>query len=336
MILKKLSKIMLFLYLLVTCSLFYSCSEDQSVNSGVLEGNNWAEKLGYPAGKKVLIMHADDIGMCDEANKSVYPYLEKHEIQSAAIMVPCPFAEDAIKWAAENPGYDVGLHLTLTSEWKTYRWGTVSESSTVPGLLDDEGKMYRSVKEVVINATPEEVEKEIRAQIEKAISLGMKPDHIDTHMGTLYGSSEFVHVFFKVAEEYNIPANAIDLSNEIVADHFRDAGYPIDDRVIALADNYKLPKLDFFSSVPKGKTYEEKRDNFLNHVKELPAGLIEIIFHPSVETENLKTITNSWQQRVWEAQLFSDPVVKQFFVDEDIVFTNWKEIMNKFNSITKK
>ncbi|MCB9206343.1 MAG: polysaccharide deacetylase family protein [Ignavibacteriales bacterium] len=314
-----------------------NCSEEQSVNeNNLLEGKNWAEKLGYPAGKKILIMHADDIGMCDEANISVYPYLEKQEIQSAAIMVPCQYAEDAIKWAVENPDYDLGLHLTLTSEWKTYRWGTIADPNTVPGLLDDESRMYRSVREVVENAKPDEVDKEIRAQIEKAISLGMKPYHIDTHMGTLYGSSEFVKVFFKVAEEYNIPANAIDLSNPVVAEHFKKAGYPIDDKVIETVNNYKLPKLDFFSSVPKGNTYEEKREYFLNHIKELPAGLIEIIFHPSIETENLKTITNSWQQRVWEAEIFSDPIVKQFFIDEGIVFTNWKEIMSKFNSLTKK
>jgi predicted glycoside hydrolase/deacetylase ChbG (UPF0249 family) len=263
------------------------------------------------------------------------PYLTNKEIQSAAIMVPCPYAKDAIKWAAENPKFDVGLHLTLTSEWKTYRWGTVADPSKVPGLLDNEGKMFRSVEEVVQHASSDEVEIEIRAQIEKAISLGMKPDHIDTHMGTLYGSSEFVKVFFKVAEEYNIPANAIDLSNPVVAEHFKKAGYPIDDNVIETVNNYKLPKLDFFSSVPNGKTYEEKRQNFFNHIKELPNGLTELIFHPSVETENLKTITNSWQQRVWEAQLFSDPVVKKFFVDENIIFTNWQEIMSKYNEINK-
>lgn len=330
---KILSKLLL---LFISVIFISACSEEQNISENkILEGNNWAEKLGFPVGKKVLIMHADDIGMCDEANVSVYPYLEKQEIQSAAIMVPCPFAEDAIKWAAENSKYDVGLHLTLTSEWKTYRWGTVADPNIVPGLLDDEGKMYRSVREVVENAKAEEVEKEIRAQIDKAISLGMKPDHIDTHMGTLYGSPEFVKVFFKVAEEYNIPANAIDLSNEIVAEHFRIAGYPIDENVIELVNNYKLPKLDFFSSVPNGNTYEEKRENFINHVKELPPGLIEIIFHPSIETDNLKTITNSWQQRVWEAQLFSDPEIKQFFSDEGIIFTNWPEIMNKFNSSSK-
>ncbi len=296
------------------------------------EAGTWAEKLGFPEGKKIIMIHVDDAGMCDEANIATKNYFNKSEIQSAAIMVPCPSAGAAMQWAAQNPGVDVGLHLTLTSEWKTYRWGTVANKADVPGLLDPDSKMWHSVQQVVEHASAEEVEEEIRAQIDKAISVGMKPSHIDTHMGTLYGSPEYVKVFLKVAEEYGIPANAIDLSNPIVAEHFRKAGYPITDEVIETMANYSLPKLDFFTSVPNGDTYEEKRENFFQLVKSLPNGLTEIIFHPSVETENLKSITNSWQQRVWEAELFSDPVVKKFFEDEGIIFTNYKDIMKRFNS----
>ena len=306
------------------------CAEEPSVDKKVLEGDNWAEKLGFPKGKKVIILHADDAGMCDEANIATIAYLENNQIQGAAIMVPCPFAEDIINWAVKNPDEDMGLHITHTSEWKTYRWGPVTDPEFVPGLIDPDGKLWHEVEDVLKHATAEEVERELRSQIDKAIALGMKPSHIDTHMGTLYGSADYLQVFLKVAEEYNIPANAIDLSVEQVANHFREAGYPIDDRGISLLENYKLPKLDFFASVPNGKNYEEKRDNFFELVKTLPPGLTEIIFHPSVLTDNLKTITNSWQQRVWEAELFSDPVVNEFFEKEGIIFTDWKEIMQRF------
>ena len=291
----------------------------------------WAEKLGFPKGEKVLMLHADDIGMCDEANIAAKNYMDKNEIQGAAIMVPCPSSASAMQWAIEHPDIDVGLHLTLTSEWKTYRWGTVADAAEVPGLLDPDNKMWHEVPQVVEHASAEEVEKEIRAQIEKAISVGMKPSHIDTHMGTLYGSAEYVKAFLKVAEEYGIPANAIELSKPEVVEHFRQAGYPITEEVIKIMADYSLPKLDFFSSVPKGNTYEEKRESFFQLVKSLPNGLTEIIFHPSVGTENLKSITNSWQQRIWEAELFSDPVVKEFFEAEGIIFTDYKDIMNRFN-----
>ena len=98
-----------------------------------------------------------------------------------------------------------------------------------------------------------------------------------------------------------------------------------------MVNEYTLSKLDNFTSVPGGQTYEEKIENFKVLVRSLPPGLTEIIFHPSVETENLKTITNSWQQRVWEAEMFSDPDLIKFFEDEDIIFTNWKEIMKRFS-----
>lgn len=291
-----------------------------------------AEKLGFGKDQKVILFHMDDLGMCDEANQSGEFYMQNGFVNSGAIMMPCPSAKAFVEWAKKNPKKDVGAHLTLTSEWKTYRWGPVTKASKVPGLVDPDGKFWHEVPQVVEHASAKEVETEIRAQIDQMIALGLRPSHMDTHMGTLYGSPEYVKVFLKVAQEYGIPANAIDLSNKKVADLFRSQGYPITDGVVELLNSYSLPKLDFFTSVPNGKTYEEKRNNLFELLKSLPNALTEIIFHPSVETENLKTITGSWQQRVWEARLFSDPVVIQFFKDNNIVITDWKEIMSRFNA----
>jgi predicted glycoside hydrolase/deacetylase ChbG (UPF0249 family) len=290
-----------------------------------------AEKLGFPAGSKVILLHCDDAGMCDEANIAIRNYFEKGDLLSTAVMVPCPFAIELIEWAKTQKSPDVGIHLTLTSEWKNYRWGPVSEASTVPGLTDPERKMWHVVPEVVTHATAGEVETEVRAQIDKVIAAGFNPSHIDTHMGTMYASYEYLKVFLKIAEEYKIPANAIDLSDPVIAENFRKAGYPITKDVVELLNNYSLPKLDNFSSVPDGNTYEEKKANFFKLLVSLGPGLTEIIFHPSVETENLKTITGSWQQRVWEAQLFSDPSVKKFFSDNGIIITNYREVMSRFN-----
>jgi hypothetical protein len=289
-----------------------------------------AEKLGFPAGKKVILLHCDDAGMCDEANIAVRNYFEKGDLFSSAVMIPCPYAMELIEWAKKQKSPDMGIHLTLTSEWKSYRWGTVSDPAKVPGLIDPEGKMWHDVPDVVTHASPEEVETEVRAQIDKVLAAGYTPTHIDTHMGTLYASLEYLKVFLKIAEEYKIPANAIDLSDPAIAENFRKEGYPITGDVVELLNTYSLPKLDNFSSVPDGDSYENKRANFFELIKSLNPGLTEIIFHPSVETENLKTITGSWQQRVWEAQLFSDPVVKKFFEDNGIIITTWREIMKRY------
>ncbi len=290
----------------------------------------WADKLGFPEGKKVLLLHMDDAGMCPEANTAVENYIEKGHLSSAAVMMPCLNAKSMIEWANSHPSADIGVHLTLTSEWKNYRWGPVSDPNKVPGLVDTDGKFYHEVPEVVMHASAKEVETEIRAQIDKAIALGHRPTHIDTHMGTLYGSAEYVKIFLKVAEEYHIPANVIDLSVPEVAGKFKQQGYPINVDVIRNVGEYRLPKLDNFTSVPEGSTYEIKRANFFKIVKALNSGLTEIIFHPATLTENLKTITGTWQQRVWESELFADPMVHQFFKDEGIVITNWKEIMKRF------
>ncbi len=121
-------------------------------------------------------------------------------------------------------------------------------------------------------------------------------------------------------------------SNPAIVAGFRAEGYPIDDEMIRVVNAYKLPKLDFFSSAPKAKTYKEKISKFKELILSISPGLTEIIFHPSELTDNLKTITGSWQQRSWEAQMFADPNLIQFFKDEGLIFTNWKEIMKRFEA----
>lgn len=293
---------------------------------------SWAEKLGWPAGKRILILHADDIGMCYEANQAAKAYLTNQQIQSAALMVPCPWYNEMAHWYGEHPEYDLGLHLALTSEWKWYRWGTVAAPSTVPGLIDKDGYMHDDVPAVATSATAAEVERELRAQIDKALRVGPKPGHIDTHMGTLFATPEYAAVYVKLAEEYRIPAMVVEPTPDVV-NKFRQQGYPVGERMLKVMVEYKLPKLDDFYSIQKADTYEEKKQKFFRLVQGMKPGLNEVIFHPSVESETLRKITGSWQQRIWEAQIFADPAVRRFFEIEGVEFTNWKEIMARFEKL---
>ena len=318
------------LFLLASCD-----NKNISVNVPQLDGKNWAEKLGYPVDSKVVMLHADDIGMCSEANEAVIPYLLNDQIQSASAMVPCPWFNDIADWYKKHPEMDIGLHLTLTSEWKNYRWGPVSNPSSVPELIDPEGYLWRRVIDVASRTPVAIIEKEVRAQIERAYKRGIKPGHIDTHMGTLYSMVEYAEAFFNIAMEYGIPANVIEFTPDRVQ-KFRKQGYPITARLIDSGRKYTLPKLDDFSSVPDGKTYQNKKENFFDLIQNMEPGITEIIFHPSINSEGLKKITNSWQQRVWESKMFSDPEVIQFLKNEGIIFTNWKEMMVRFKErITK-
>ena len=165
------NQLRLLLLFLPTMLLLTSC-ENAPRNADVAPAN-WAEKLGFPPGKKVVILHADDIGMCPEANVSARKYLENDHIQSCAVMMPCPAAREFIDWASAHPEKDVGLHLTLTSEWKTYRWPGLTAPEDAPGLLDSAGMLWHEVIQVVQNASAEEVEKEVRAQVEQAHRLGL-------------------------------------------------------------------------------------------------------------------------------------------------------------------
>lgn len=320
-------------FMFVACEQKKTSGKDKDqATEAKTEPANWAERLGYPAGKKVIMLHADDAGMCEEANIAVKEMLSNKHIQSTAVMMPCPNAQDMIAWAIANPTIDVGLHLTHTSEWKIYRWPSVSPVEEVPSLIDEEGKLWHEVPDVVQHATVEDVAKEVRAQIDKSIAMGYRPDHIDTHMGTLYGHAEYAKAYMEIAMEYNIPAMVIDMKDPEVVARYKEAGYPITDEMIDYMEGYTLPKLDNFTSAPNAKTYVEKKEAFKGLIKSLRPGLTEIIFHPSVGTENLKSITGSWQQRIWEYEMFADDDLIQFFEDEGIIFTNWKEIMKRFEA----
>jgi chitin disaccharide deacetylase len=292
----------------------------------------WGERLGWPAGKRVVIFHADDIGMCYEANQAAQRALSTKAYRSAAAMVPCPWFNEMAAWSVAHPEYDVGLHLALTAEWKYYRWGPVAPRDKVPGLIDPMGYLFRDVRGVATSAKASEIGIEIRAQLARARQLGMQPSHIDTHMGTVYARPDYTAEYIKVAMEEQIPAMVVQMTPRTV-EKFKKQGYPITEQSIKLLDNYTLPKLDDFHSTIEGKTYEDKREKFFEQVRLFQPGLNEIIYHPSVETEGLKKITNSWQQRVWEDRLFADPAVQQFIKDNDIIVTDWKEVMSRFKKM---
>jgi predicted glycoside hydrolase/deacetylase ChbG (UPF0249 family) len=295
----------------------------------------WAERLGWPSGKRVVIFHADDIGMCYEANQAAQRALTQAEYRSASAMVPCPWFNEMAAWCVAHPQYDVGLHLTLTSEWKFYRWGPVAPRDQVKGLLDPLGYFYNNVASVALAAKADEVAAEIRAQLARARKLGMKPSHLDTHMGTLYARPDYTRAYLQLAMDEHLPAMVIEMTPRTI-ERFSKQGYPITDQALKVLAAYTQPKLDDFHSLVEGKTYEEKRQKFFEQLRLFSSGLNEIIYHPSVETEGLKKITNSWQQRVWEDRLFTDPVVQRFIKENDIVVTDWKEVMARFEKMNGK
>ncbi|MFC2087693.1 polysaccharide deacetylase family protein, partial [Bacteroidota bacterium] len=280
----------------------------------------WAERLGFPAGKIVIMFHADDMGMCEETNDATIKLFENNKIQSASAMPPCPGFKDAIEWAKNNPDADVGLHLSFTNAMKFPNWGTVANPKEVPGLLNTAGYMWKTVEQVAENATAEEVEKELRAQIEKSLALGFQPKHIDSHMGTLYSSTEYTEVYIKLSEEYGIPISNLSIR------------YGLTDKQKELIQHYSMPKFDYSLSIPWefGDTYEEMREKLIRMIESLKPGINYIAVHPQVKSNRNEKLTKIWQYRVWQTDLLFDPLVTEVLEKDDIMYTNWKDIMQRY------
>ena len=175
------------------------------LSSPAFAQETYAEKLGYPKGSKVIILHVDDVGMSWDSNEGAFQAMEKGVANSLSVMMPCAWVPGFVHYLKDHPQVDAGLHLTLTSEWKDYRWVPLTGKTTSPGLVDSEGAFWPSVAEVIKNASADEVEAEIRAQLDRAKSMGFTPTHFDSHMGTLFSSGEFMQRYIKVGIENKIP-----------------------------------------------------------------------------------------------------------------------------------
>ena len=187
---------MRFLCLLLACSPLFLCAQSTLV-----------EQLGYPKGSKLLIIHADDLGVTHGENAGSFAGMEHGLVTSGSMMAPCPWLPEVAEWARRHPDHDLGMHLTLTSEWGPLKWGPVAGAARVPSLVDSLGYFHAYCADMAAQAQPEEVKLELRAQIEQAIGMGIRPTHLDTHMGCLvYTRPAYFEAYLSLSREYNIPA----------------------------------------------------------------------------------------------------------------------------------
>jgi chitin disaccharide deacetylase len=284
-----------------------------------------AERLGYGPNDKVLIVHADDVGMSHNVNVATIDALKKGMVTSASIMVPCPWFPEIAAYAKQHPELDFGLHLTLTSEWRTYRWRPVAPVDKVPGLLDAEGFMWRSERMTAQKATPQEVETELRAQIERALAFGLKPTHLDTHMGALYARPDFFDVYAKLGREYGIPIMAMRPTPELEA-MAKLAGIPITSERLRKLDADGFALLDYLSTGVRGKGYEERRRAYHEFLKNLKPGVTMLIVHLGLDVDELKAITNSWADRHADYRVFTEPETQALMGELGIKLTTWRDL----------
>ena len=276
-----------------------------------------AERLGYPCDAKLLIIHADDLAVAHSQDAASFDALDRGAVTSASIMVPCPWLTEVADYAKTHPDADLGLHLTLTSEWKTYRWGPVESKQAVPSLLDPSGYLWPETEPAASHIKPEEAEREIRAQIERAMAMGIHPTHLDSHMGVLFARPELFAIYVKVAHEYKLPFLAVRSSDAPPAmlSQLSDRDVVLDSVVIASPG---IAPADW------SKFYADALTN-------LKPGLTEMIVHLGHDDAEMQAVMvdhpdygSAWRQR--DYNVVTSAEFKKELEDHHVVLVHWRDL----------
>jgi predicted glycoside hydrolase/deacetylase ChbG (UPF0249 family) len=280
------------------------------------------ERLGYSKDTKLLIIHADDLGVSHSENMASIHVLEKGVVTSGSIMVPCPWFPEIADYAKAHPAADLGLHLTLNSEWKFYKWGPVTSRNEVPSLVDAKGYLNETTEAFIKNAKADEVEKELRSQIERAKQFGIDPTHFDAHMAAAISTGDFLRVILKLGREYKVPVHVgrefSTLFGFDVESYLTDKDVVVDKTIMAMGDSYKGGMENFYT----------------DQLKSLKSGLTVLLLHAAYDNDEMKAVTvdhvdfgSAWRQQ--DVNFFTSDKCRKLIADEKIKLITWREIRDK-------
>ena len=310
--------------------------DDESAETEVSAAEQtYAERLGFPKGTRAVILHVDDAGMSHDSNVGTWRAIEEGAANSVSIMMPCPWVPEFAKWVRENPEVDAGLHLTLTSEWDHLRWPPLAGKPVVPGLTDEQGCLWDNVPLVIENATPDEVEIEIRAQIERARNLGFEPTHLDSHMGTLFSHIPFMERYIKVGIEEQIPVMFPAGHNTFVG---RNPSRRTEEFLAFGKQIWAggLPVLDDLHSSSYDWKMEDKVDKYVDVIRNLKPGVTMVIMHCTQTFENFDKISSSGTLRRGDLKAMLDPEIMRVIEEEGVVLTTFRELKQMRDALKPK
>ncbi|MDN5200282.1 polysaccharide deacetylase family protein [Fulvivirgaceae bacterium BMA10] len=278
------------------------------------------KKLGYPENTKLLIIHADDAGLSHAENQATIQALQEGSVNSTSIMVPCPWFGEMADFAAKHEQYDYGIHLTLTCEWKHYKWGPILSKTEVPGLLDENGYLHNNRENFKNNTSSEEIKKELQAQIERALQSGLKPTHLDSHMYTLGLKPEFIKIYKELGAAYKLP---ILLSKQLIEFLGLDPNLYISNDDFCV-DNVFLGNYADFEKGQLEAYYERVLDN-------LPTGLNIVLIHTAFDVPEMQGIAidhpnfgAEWRQIDYD--FFTSQKCQSKIENNGIKLITWREI----------
>lgn len=287
--------------------------------------NPFLARMGFDEADRVLITHIDDIGFCHASNVASFECLELGAASCGSILVPAPWFREAAALCRERPHLDVGVHLTLTCEYDTFRWPALSSRDPATGLLDHEGCLWRTAREAVKNVTLAAAEGEMRGQIETALEAGIDVTHIDTHMGTVV-HPKFLGIYLKLASEYSVPAFLPNMTRERLMEVSDPEFIDAYQELIDMVETSSVPTLD---EIIVDTLHHE--DDKLGYYKSLVAGikpgLTHLLFHTAKLGDELRAITpESCEWRNADYLCFTDPTLKQFIDDTDIALIGYRQL----------
>jgi hypothetical protein len=257
--------------------------------------------------------------------------------------MPCPWVPGFVHFLKQHPGIDAGIHLTLTSEWSEYRWASITGKAVTPGLTDSEGDLWPSVEDVVKHASADEVEKEIRAQLDRARSMGFEPTHLDSHMGTLFATPAFLERYVRVGIENKIPvmlpggndnliqdqmhaSDAVIQQLRIIGKRLWEAGLPVLDDLHNYSYDWLIP--DNIKTDDK-KLQAYRTQKYIGALKILKPGITMMIMHCTAPSEIFSHISASGPLRKGDLLAMLSPDFKKALKDERIILTTWRELKER-------
>lgn len=281
------------------------------------------ERLGYSKDTKLLIIHADDLGVSQSENSASIYAMEKGSVSSGSIMVPCPWMGDIAAYARSHTQVDLGLHLTLTSEWEQYKWPTVTPVNQAASLVNKNGFLFSATDSLYKSADIKQVEQEIRAQIERAKQFGIDPTHFDAHMGCMFGTTAYLELFIKLGREYKVPLllnkDAFKMMYNIdINNYITDKEVLTDKIYMAQPEDYKKGMAKYYTT----------------SIQSMKPGLNCILLHAAFENDEMKAVTinhpdygAAWRQA--DFNFFTSKECSALLKQQKIKVITWKEIRDK-------
>lgn len=283
-----------------------------------MQPNPVLRKLGYADDDRLVIFHIDDVGMSESTLSAYEDLVGFGLISSAAVMVPCPWFPQAARFCRAHPEVDMGVHLTLTSEWDAFRWGPISTRDAASGLMDDEGYFPRRQAPVWASANPAAVRVELEAQIQRALDAGVDATHMDSHMFTL-GHPKFFPIYIELALKFRLPPTIMMRGDEVA---YRAGGIDAETakalvEYVHTLEEQGVPLLDHNFGMPLDRP-ENRVEQAKEAVANLKPGITHFFIHPTHDTPELRAHCYDWPNRVADYEAFMSEELRDFVHDQGV------------------